>query len=183
MRFPRDFAGISLGIGHRSPSSKSSPTQHFRDALNAYLTLSSDQREEYDSAISPAEQREERKPPHPLDALTEEERSLLMARIALWRRDISSALHLLRVLLENSPDYAPGWALQGEVFYTIERVEEGIHAYEQAVTYAPENTDYFTRLQHGRDALAGKVVLTVELSPEEESLREERRSRGTPPHC
>jgi curved DNA-binding protein CbpA len=150
----------------------------FREQINAYLTLRTpNDRARYDAMLKQAG-KEETPNPSPLEGLSPAERSLLMARIALWRRENAEAMHLLRTLVAQEPQYAPGWALLGEAFLTIGRLPDGVNAYERAVAAVDLNqSSYAARLQHARDAQAGLVELEIELSPEEELLREERRQR------
>jgi len=154
----------------------------FSQQLNAYLTLRGSLRADYDHYLhqQPA-QGEIPAPafpgPAPLDMMSLPERRFLMAQIALWRRESVEALHLLRGLLEIQPDLAEGWALMGEVYFTVNHLEDGITAYTHAVQTAPERTELAERLQQAQDALAGKRELRIEPSPDEELLREERHHR------
>jgi hypothetical protein len=143
----------------------------FATYLNAYLTLRGPLRAGYDATPDAA-------PPEPLQALPTPERRLLMAHIAYWRREQVEAIHLLRGLLEKEPELAEGWALLGEVFFAIDKLEEGIAAYEKAAALDAAVPRYAARLQHARDALAGKGELRIEASPEEELAREERLKRA-----
>lgn len=154
----------------------------FRTYLNAYLTLRGPLRTRYDEILAASAEKNVALPA-PLEDLSLLERRLLMARAAYLRRETVSAIHLLRTTLEKEPGYAPGWALMGEVYFTIDRIEEGIQAYQRAVAADEKNTVYATRLQHARDALAGKVELKIEESPEEELRREERRKRWRVTAC
>jgi hypothetical protein len=147
----------------------------FHALLNAYLTLTGPLRARYDAELAATPQHPPE--PTPLAKLTPLERRMLMARVAVWRREQAEALHLLRTLLERQPEYAPAWALMGEVYFLIDRLEDGIDAYDHALLVAPDHADYAARLQHARDALAGLVTLWLEPSPEEELLAEERRQR------
>jgi len=150
----------------------------FMKYLNAYLTLRGDIRAKHDTLISqPPAKGKTVVLPTPWASLDERQRTLLTARIALWRRENLDGIHLLRSTLEKEPDFADGWALLGEFFLTLDRLEEGIRAYEHAVQTAPQNGVFAARLQHARDALAGTVELQIEQSPEEDLLREERRRR------
>ncbi len=56
-------------------------------------------------------------------------------------------------------------------------LEEGVQALQMATRYDPTNQAIAVRLAHAREALAGKVCLKLEPSPEEELLRAERRRR------
>jgi curved DNA-binding protein CbpA len=149
--------------------------KRFQAILNAYLTLVGATRARYDAEL--AANPNEPYTPEPLVKLTPLERRMLLVRIAIWRREQSEALHLLRALLETQPGHAPAWALMGEVHFLIDRLEDGIRAYERAVAAAPNDTTYAARLQHARQAQAGLVELYLEPSPEEELLAEERRVR------
>jgi len=156
--------------------------------MNAYLTLNSPLRSQYDAqrkqesgnARKGAELEEAQEappPPRPLDEYSRRDLQMLMARIAAWREEPVEAIHLLRVLLQREGEFAPGWALLAEIYFSLDRLEEGIHALQRAVQADGQNTAYAARLQHAEEALAGKVALKVALSPEEELLREERRKR------
>ncbi|MHB9129891.1 MAG: J domain-containing protein [Armatimonadota bacterium] len=147
--------------------------KRFQQAQNAYLTLKSPLRVQYDNVLHGSGLGA----PTPLDSMSPVARQLFLARIAYWRRESVQAMHLLRLLLEKEPQLAEGWALLGEINLTVGRLEEGIKAYERAVQAAPDTAAYSARLQHARDAQAGKVGLRIEASPQEELLREERRKR------
>jgi len=150
----------------------------FQKYLNAYLTLRGAARAEHDALVAqPPVKGKPVKLPTPWDAFDERQRLLLRARIALWRREQVEGIHMLRAAVEKETDFAEGWALLGEFYFAIDRLEEGIHGYERAVKAAPENSDFAARLQHARDALDGTGELEIEPSPEEELLREERRQR------
>lgn len=148
----------------------------FMKYLNAYLTLTSEARTAHDTLIAKDGDAQVILPT-PLAELAPRERTMLMARIALWRREHLEGIHLLRRLLEQTPDFASGWALLGEFFLTINRLEEGIQAYEKAMELEPSNAEYSARLRHARDAHAGLVEIEIEPSPEELLLREERHRR------
>ncbi len=157
---------------------------HFIKLVNAYLTLSGPLRAAYDRQQQHTKKRgqagkrpEATPPPRPFDEFTPREVQLFTARIASWRHEPLEAIHLLQRLLQQEPGYAPAWALLGEVFFIVGRLEEGVHAYQNAVQAEPANRNFIERLQHAGDALAGKVILQVELSPEEALLREERHKR------
>ncbi|HEX2950416.1 MAG TPA: tetratricopeptide repeat protein [Armatimonadota bacterium] len=149
---------------------------HFLDYLNAYLTISGELREEYDKALAHAD-RHHPYLPHPYDWLTAEAQHLLIARVAYWRREMVEAIHQLRLVLEQEPDSADAWALLGEIYLTVGRVADGIHAFQRAVHAAPHKTQFAERLQHAQEVADGKIDLQVEASPEEELLKEERRQR------
>lgn len=149
----------------------------FVDRLNAYLTLTGEARKEYESQYACAQDTETLPAPRPFDQLTDEQKLLFKARIAFWRRQIVDAIHQLRLVLEQNPDSASAWALLGEVYLTVGRVEDGAHAYQRAASGAPDQKAYADRLQHARDVLDGKATLQVEVSPEDEMLLEERRRR------
>ena len=149
----------------------------FMKYVNAYLTLRGEQRAEHDALIHVPARSATVILPSPWATFEERQRVLFIARIALWRREHVEGIHLLRTLLEREPNWADGWALLGEFFLSIDRLEEGVRAYEHAVQADPQHTAYAARLRHARDALAGAVELEVEPSPEEEMLREERRQR------
>lgn len=152
----------------------------FRDCVNAYLTLYGAERHAYDAALGKASGKEDAPPPalpRPYDALTDDERMLLMARIAYWRREMVEGIHLLRTLLERSPEDAAAWALLGEIYLAVGHLDDGQRAYQLAVESAPGNAVYAARLRHTQDAKAGKVALQIEPSPEQEMLREERKKR------
>jgi len=149
---------------------------HFLDYLNAYLTLSNAQRDEYDKALVHADRRHPFLP-RPYDWLTAEDQHLLIARVAYWRREMVEAIHQLRLVLEQEPDSADAWALLGEIYLTVGRLADGIHAYQRAVNADASKTQYAERLQHARDVADGKTDLEVEASPEAELLKEERRQR------
>lgn len=148
----------------------------FLDHLNAYLTLSGKQRQAYDDALN-SPQADDISQPRPYEDYSVEQQHLLMARIAFWRREIVEAIHQLRLVLEQNPDSAAAWALLGEIYLTVGRLADGIHAYQRATNADPDTPLYAERLQHARDVQAGKMELQVEVSPEEELLREERRQR------
>ena len=86
-------------------------------------------------------------------------------------------MHQLRLLVQDEPNYAPAWALLGEVYLTIGRISEGVKVYRHAVNAAPDDKTYAARLKHVLDVEAGCAELQLELSPEEELLREERGKR------
>ena len=113
----------------------------------------------------------------PFDALDERESSLLMAHIAYWRGEMAEVTHLLRGYLERFPDESTAWALLGEVFLAVGRIQEGLRAYQGALKCAPHQTAYANRLKHIEECLAGKCVFQPEDTPEEEMLREERLRR------
>jgi len=150
----------------------------FLQYVNAYLTLTGGERQRHDELTA-------RPPapgatvilPTPLAQLDAPDRCLLLARIALWRREHIEGIHLLRTQLERTPAWAAGWAMLGEIFLQIDRLAEGIKAYERAVQLEQEAHAYAARLQQARDALDGIVELQIEPSPEEELLREERARR------
>lgn len=148
----------------------------FIERVNAYLTLKSPQRPQYDELLKRAAT-EEAKPPTPLTHFSPTDTQIFMARIASWRREPIEAIHLLRSLLQKEPGHAAGWAMLGEVYFIVDRLEDGIQAYQNAVQAEPKNTTFSTRMQQAKDALVGKGRLKIELSPEEELLREERRKR------
>jgi len=152
--------------------------QRFVKYLNAYLTLRGERRTEHDILVNQPPLKG--KPvvlPAPWESLDERKRVLLRARITLWRREQVEGIHLLRTTVEREPDFADAWALLGEFYFAIDRMEEGITAYERAVQADPMHSDFAVRLQHARDALNGGGELEIEPSPEEELLREERRQR------
>ncbi len=150
----------------------------FETYLNAYLTLHGPLRADYDAGLAAETPETPVTPPEPLRTLPAPARRLLMAHIAYWRREQVEAIHLLRGLLEKEPALAEGWALLGEVFFTIDRVGEGIGAYAKAVAADPDTPRYAARLQHAHDAVEGKVALQIARSPEEELAREERLHRA-----
>jgi hypothetical protein len=147
----------------------------FREYLNGYLTLYGAQRDAYDAALRQAKAQADAKtpltPPRPFDALPITDRHLLLARLALWRRETMEAVHQLRLMLEREPTSAVGWSVLGETLFIIGHLDDGIKAYEYAVKYAPEDETYADRLEHARDVQAGKAELDLERSPEEELLR------------
>jgi tetratricopeptide (TPR) repeat protein len=145
--------------------------------INAYLTLHGAERAAYDAAVAGWKPGETLPTPEPYGTLPPNEQQLFLARIAYWRREMADMLHLLRQLTERDPQLAPAWALMGEFYLTVDRVPEGIRALEKAVAADPGHAGYAARLQHARDAEAGRVELQIEPSPEEELLREERRAR------
>ncbi len=159
----------------------------FIERVNAYLTLSSPLRVGYDRELqrqhayttrAPAtEAPVNPQPPTPFAAYSSRERQLFQARIASWRREPLEAIHLLRALLQHEPDFAPAWAALGEVYFIVDRLEEGIQAVQRAVQYDPENQTYSARLAHALAAEDGKVRLKVELSAEEALLHAERLRR------
>ncbi|MHB9025038.1 MAG: J domain-containing protein [Armatimonadota bacterium] len=150
----------------------------FQKYLNAYLTLSGSLRAGYTASLK-AKTPEKKPPPAPtpLSALTPLDRQMLMVRIAYWRREMADAIHQLRVLLGKEPAYAPAWALLGEIYLTVNRLEEGAQAYENAVLHDDANATYAARLQQIERALDGHGSVSIEASPEEELQREERRKR------
>ena len=113
----------------------------------------------------------------PFDNLAEREKTLLLAHLAYWRGEMSEVTHLLRGLLEKYPDDASAWALLGEVFLAVGRLEEGVRAYQGAVKCAPQQSSYAKRLAHIEQCLAGKCIFVPEATPEEELLHEERLRR------
>jgi|GEM_PF-1684050 len=150
----------------------------FQKYLNAYLTLRGTERVEHDALVAqPTVKGKPVKLPSPWEAFDERQRLLLRARIALWRREQVEGIHMLRAAVEKEADFAEGWAMLGEFYFAIDRLEEGIRAYEHAAKAAPENGDFAARLQRARDSLDGVGELEIEPSPEEELLREERRQR------
>jgi tetratricopeptide (TPR) repeat protein len=151
--------------------------KNFQKYLNAYLTLTGPWRADYDRALEALEAEDAPPHPEPLDALSALEKSMLTARMAFWRREMSDLLHLLRQITERNPQYAPAWALMGELYFTVDRLPEGIKAYEKAVACDADDAGYQARLQAARVAEAGGRSLPQELSPEEEMLREERAKR------
>ncbi|MHB0939755.1 MAG: J domain-containing protein [Armatimonadota bacterium] len=152
--------------------------QRFVKYLNAYLTLTGEKRGAHDTLISqPPAKGKPLALPTPYTELSERQRVLLSARIALWRREQIEGIHLLRATLDRDRGFAEGWALLGEFYFAVDRLEEGIRAYENATHADKDNNALAVRLQHARDALAGTVELEVEESPEEEMLKEERRQR------
>jgi len=159
-------------------STQLSGDPRFVKYLNAYLTLTGEKRQEHDTLINqPPVKGKPVTLPAPFADLSERQRVLLSARIALWRREQIEGIHLLRTTLERDRDFAEGWALLGEFYFAVDRLEEGIRAYENAVHADKDNGALAVRLQHARDALAGTVELEIEESPEEEMLQEERRQR------
>lgn len=148
----------------------------FKHYLNAYLTLSGEQRVKYDEALKQAGEGEVPLPA-PLEAMTSAERVLLMARLAYWRGEPVEAVHLLRGLLEKQPQFAAGWAQMGETYFYVDKLEEGVQAYQRAVAADPNNAALAARLQEATLALAGRGHLKIEPTPEEELLQEERRQR------
>jgi hypothetical protein len=151
--------------------------QRFLRLINAYLTLYGRGRGEYDVALVTWKAGTTLPTPEPFAALSPLEQQLLTARLAYWRREMADVLHLLRQITGKDPGCAPAWALMGEFYLTVGRLEEGITAYEQAVASDPGYEVYAQRLQHAQAVLAGDAELEVESSPEEELLREERRAR------
>lgn len=152
--------------------------QRFIKYLNAYLTLTGEQRQAHDALISqPPVKGKPVTLPTPFADLSERQRVLLSARITLWRREQIEGMHLLRATLERDREFAEGWALLGEFYFAVDRLEEGIRAYENATHAEQDNGVFAARLQHARDAMAGTVELEAEESPEEEMLQEERRQR------
>jgi tetratricopeptide (TPR) repeat protein len=150
----------------------------FLKYLNAYLTLRGTARAEHDLLVSqPPVKGKPVALPTPWMSFDEQQRVLLTARIALWRREQVEGIHLLRTAVDKEPDFTDGWALLGEFYFAIDRLEEGIRAYEHALKADPEHATHAVRLQQARDALDGKRELEIEPSPEEELLREERRQR------
>lgn len=153
--------------------------KRFHRYLNAYLTLKGPLRSRYNELLRPA------KPSTPAVSselspagdLTRQQKQLLLAHMAIWRREMVDAIHILRRLLETDPRSAEGWALLGEVFFITHRLDEGINAYEHAIQADPRHTGYPARLQHAVNARDGKVELYIEPSPEEILLREARRKR------
>lgn len=150
--------------------------ERYRECLNAYLTLYGPLRGRYDVLLT-RESVDAAQRPHPLDDLSATERHMLVARVAYWRREMTEATHQLRFLLEKEPGYAPAWALLGEINLTVGRLSEGVKAYQRAVHADPANKSFAARLQHAQDAEAGKIVVQIESSPEEELLREARKKR------
>ena len=150
----------------------------FRDAINAYLVLQGPLRSQYDALLHagnatilpPALQGQ-------LEALGETERSLLVARIAIWRREMTEATHILRLTVERHPECATAWSLEGELHLTFGRLPEAIKSYQRAINLDANNPEYSKRLQHIQQVVDGKVELQLEASPAEEMLREERLRR------
>ena len=153
--------------------------RQFMQRLNAFLTLTdSEARAAHDHLIT-ARPVGPAKPelPRPWGGFSERRRLLLTTRIALWRREHVEGIHLLRSTLGREEDFAEGWAMLGEFFLHIDRLEEGHDAYERALAAEPEHPAFAARLAHIRNVIAGKCELQIELSPEEEMVREERRQR------
>lgn len=167
------------------------PVEHLIDDkrfyryLNAYLTLKGPLRIRYDEvtrqARAAAHHAETAKPDsEEMDAfarLSPLQQRLLIADMAIWRREMEDAIHQLRRVLEDYHTSAEAWALLGEVFFVTHRLDEGIASYERAIRHAPKNEKYQARLQHAQLARDGKVDLYIEPSPEEILLQEARRKR------
>lgn len=159
----------------------------FLERVNAYLTLSGPLRAAYDDELQRLRALQQRAPsveapvdapaPEPFTDFAPHERQLLLARLASWRREPLEAITLLRTLLQHEPTFARAWALLGEVYLMVDRLEEGIQALQRAVLCDPATPAFSARLAHALDAQAGKVRLKVELSGEEELLRVERLRR------
>ncbi|HOF88454.1 MAG TPA: hypothetical protein PLZ36_10175, partial [Armatimonadota bacterium] len=151
--------------------------RRFLRLLNAYLTVSGPDRKAYAYAVATWKAGVTLPMPEPYAELPPQERELLTARMAYWRREMADVLHILRQITGRDPRCAPAWALMGEFYLTVGRLEEGIQALEHAVAAAPAHEHAAARLAQARAALAGEVELQIEPSPEEEMLREERATR------
>jgi hypothetical protein len=149
----------------------------FRDRMNAYLVLGGDARERYDALLRAASSAPRAPVIDALSNMSEVERRTWMARVAFWRQEPGEALHILRDVVERFPRHAPAWALMGEVYFLVDRVTDGAHAYERAVRLDGDTPAYAARLHHAQEVIAGKAVLRVEMSPEQEMLLAERRVR------
>jgi len=155
--------------------------------LNAYLTLNGTLRARYNEALKQfgyfGKKLEGKEiwgdvPEFtPWDTLPGNDRRLLLARMAIWRRQMVSAVHILRSLLEREPQHAEGWALLGEAFFITDHLQDGVTAYHHALQADPYNADYQARLQQALQAIAGTGSIEIELSPEETLLHEERLRR------
>ncbi len=160
--------------------------ESFHKKINAYLVLTSKYRLQYDAAIIKATLNGKKKiadidvklPDIDLyGQMSSIERRLFMVNAAIWRRQMPSAMHILRGIIETNPKHGEVWALLGEVYLMTDRLEEGIKSYERAITADPENGEYRGRLEHARQVLDGVVDLYIEPSPQEKLLIEERRAR------
>jgi tetratricopeptide (TPR) repeat protein len=158
----------------------------FKKKINAYLVLTSNYRLQYDAPIIKATAKGKKKiadidiklPDIDLyGQMSSLDRRIFMVNAAIWRRQMPSAMHILRGIIETHPKHAPVWALLGEVYLMTDRLDEGIKCYERAITADPENKDYYARLDHARLVLDGVVDLYIEPSPEEKLLVEERHAR------
>ncbi len=158
----------------------------FKKKINAYLVLTSSYRLQYDAPIIKAIAKSKKKiadidiklPEIDLyGQMSSIDRRIFMVNAAIWRRQMPSAMHILRGIIDTNPKHAPAWALLGEVYLMTDRLEEGIKSYERAITADPENGDYRARLEHARQVLDGVVDLYIEPSPEEKLLMEEKHAR------
>lgn len=156
----------------------------FKKKINAYMVLTSNYRMQYDAAIIKATPKGKKIPEDvkipDIDLygqMSSVDRRLFMVNAAIWRRQMPSAMHILRGLIDTHPKNARVWALLGEVYLITDRLEEGIKSYERAITNDPENAEYRARMEHARLVLDGVIDLYIEPSPEERLLIEERRGR------
>ncbi len=173
------FAFRRLVVRYRSTTTTDQliADQRFRQFINAYLTLTDSKLNAKYNEMWNSPKRASLPDILPLDNLPQEERRMLMAQIAFWRREQIEALHILRELVERYPNHACAHAMMGEVYFQVGRIDEGIHAYQRAIREAPTNTQYADRLHHALQAQAGVCELAIEPSIEEQLLAEERRRR------
>ncbi len=151
--------------------------QRFRLYINAYLTLSDSRHNTLYLEMWKNPKRATLPDVIPLESMQPEERRLIMAQIAFWRNEQIEALHILRDLLERNPKHASAHALMGEIYFQVDRIDDGVRAYQYAVLEDPQNATYAERLHHAQQAQAGVAPLYVEPSIEEQLLAEERRQR------
>ncbi len=156
----------------------------FQKKINAYLVLTSSYRMQYDAAIIKATPKGKKTPDDVkmpdvdlYGKMSSVERRLFMVHAAIWRRQMPSAMHILRGMIDTYPKNAKVWALLAEVYLITDRLEEGIKCLERAITNAPENGAYRDRLDHARLVLDGVVDLYIDPTPEERLLIDEKHAR------
>jgi len=173
------FAFRRLAVRYRATTTADQliADQRFRQFINAYLTLTDSKLHAKYLERWNSTKRASLPDLLPFDTFPPEERQMLMAQIAFWRREQIEALHTLRELVDRYPNHANAHAMMGEVYFQVGRIDDGIHSYQRAVKEAPANTQFADRLHHALQAQAGVVELYIEPSIEEQMLAEERRQR------
>lgn len=159
------YGHLIRGYKRGLPPNELLEDEQFRQWTNAYLTLTSPERREYDQALRQNKGRGE--PPDLVGRLSEGRRLLLCTEIAFLRRRLKEAVELGKEALKRESRNADAYGLMGDVLREQGRYPNALTMYNYAVQFAPNNRRYWQRVQEATALRDGKAL--------PKTLRAERR--------
>jgi tetratricopeptide (TPR) repeat protein len=130
--------------------------EQFRQWTNAYLTLVSPERREYDRRLRLNRGRHQ--PDDLLSALPEARRLLIQADAAFLQRKFNEAIALARAVVKLEPRSAEAYSLLGDILRERGRYPNALTMYNYAIQFDPNNRRYWQRLEEVTALRDGKAL-------------------------